>query len=270
VLRLNLTTALTYNTMPEWRRVMVLPLEARLAAFADASTRRELAAAAERQTERPLALRFGELTVESVRSDALRPLEGRVVDDIARERGCTPLDAFLDISVADGLRTSFRTPPVADDEESWARRRAHWNDPRVLIGASDAGAHMDTIAKFAYCTDFCGPTVRERRLLSLEDAVQKVTDAPARFYGLHDRGRIAAGRRADVVVLDPTTLRTGPVRLRDDLPGGEPRLFADAVGIEHVFVNGVEIVRGGEPTGATPGTVLRSGRDTRTPARSER
>ena len=94
--------------------------------------------------------------------------------------------------------------------------------------------------------------------------MRQLTDIPARLYGLRDRGRLAPGSYADVVVLDPTSIGHGPVRTRADLPGGASRLYAEAVGIGHVMVNGTEIVRDGDFTGAVPGRVLRSGRDTDT------
>ncbi len=103
-----------------------------------------------------------------------------------------------------------------------------------------------------------------RGLLSWQQAVRLLTDVPARLYGLRDRGRLEVGAFADVVVFDPATIGHGTVRTRDDLPGGASRLYADAVGVRHVLVNGTEIVREGEFTGAVPGSVLRSGRDTDT------
>ena len=90
-----------------------------------------------------------------------------------------------------------------------------------------------------------GDGVRARGLLSWEQAVRLLTDVPARLYGLRDRGRLVPGAFADVVVFDPTTIGHGAVRTRDDLPGGASRLYADAVGVGHVLVNGTEIVRGG-------------------------
>ena len=98
----------------------------------------------------------------------------------------------------------------------------------------------------------------------MEEAVRLLTDVPAKLYGLEGRGRLAEGAIADVVVFDPATVASGPVYTRHDLPGGAGRLYADAIGIEHVIVNGVEIVRGGKHTGALPGTILHSGRDTET------
>jgi N-acyl-D-aspartate/D-glutamate deacylase len=99
-------------------------------------------------------------------------------------------------------------------------------------------------------------------LLSWEDAIHQLTDVPARLYGLRHRGRIAEGFFADLVVLDPERVGHRSEYTRDDLPGGASRLYAEADGIEHVVVNGTEIARHGDLTGATPGTVLRSGTDT--------
>jgi N-acyl-D-aspartate/D-glutamate deacylase len=135
-----------------------------------------------------------------------------------------------------------------------------------MVGASDAGAHLDMIAAFRYSTGFLHEAVRERSLLALEEAVHMLTAQPANLYGMHDRGVLREGARADVVVFDETTIGSTPVETRFDLPGGAGRLYADATGIGHVLVNGVEVVVDGGFTGALPGRVLRSGTDTRTPS----
>jgi N-acyl-D-aspartate/D-glutamate deacylase len=115
-----------------------------------------------------------------------------------------------------------------------------------------------------YSTFVVGDAVREHGLLTMEHAVRLLTDIPARLYGVRQRGRLEVGWHADVVVFDPARVRPGSERTREDLPGGASRLFADADGIEHVLVNGVEIVRAGTFTGETPGTTVRSGVDTDT------
>jgi N-acyl-D-aspartate/D-glutamate deacylase len=102
--------------------------------------------------------------------------------------------------------------------------------------------------------------------VSLERAVQLITDVPARLFGLRERGRVAEGFRADLVVLDPETVDSGPARRVHDLPGGSMRLTAGSSGVARVLVNGVEAAVDGSPTGALAGTVLRSGRDTETVA----
>jgi N-acyl-D-aspartate/D-glutamate deacylase len=110
--------------------------------------------------------------------------------------------------------------------------------------------------------------IRGRQLTSMERAVQLLTDAPAQVFGLRERGRIAPGYHADLVVFDPATVGSEPATLVNDLPGGTPRLTADAIGVVRVLVNGVETVADNRPTGAVPGQILRSGRDTYTVATS--
>ena len=131
-----------------------------------------------------------------------------------------------------------------------------------MIGASDAGAHLDMIATFNYSTVMLENAVRRHELLSLEEAVHLLTDVQARLYGLRDRGRVAEGWYADLVVLDPATVGSQEVAMRFDLPQGAGRLYAGSNGIDHVIVNGTPVVTDGALTGARRGTLLRSGRDT--------
>jgi N-acyl-D-aspartate/D-glutamate deacylase len=133
-----------------------------------------------------------------------------------------------------------------------------------VIGGSDAGAHLDMMCGAIYTTSLLGKGVREHQVVTLEEAVRLITDVPARFYGLTERGRIAPGWHADLVMFDPATIGHGPERTRYDLPSGAPRLVADAHGITSVLVGGIEVCHDGVATGALPGTVLRSGRDTAT------
>jgi N-acyl-D-aspartate/D-glutamate deacylase len=107
-------------------------------------------------------------------------------------------------------------------------------------------------------------SVRDHGLMPLEEAVHLLTDRQARLYGLRERGRIAEGWHADLVVFDPATIKPQPVQWRNDLPAGAGRLYAEADGISSVVVNGSEIVKNNELTGQTPGTLMRSGRDTET------
>ena len=115
-----------------------------------------------------------------------------------------------------------------------------------------------------YPTEFLRRVVREMQLISLEEAIHRMTDAPARLFGLRQRGRVETGWHADLVLFDPQRIASEPIRTKNDLPGNSERLFAGAVGIERVFVNGRSIVVAGEPTGELPGVVLRSGRETET------
>ena len=115
-----------------------------------------------------------------------------------------------------------------------------------------------------YPTVVLSEMVRERGLFTLERAVHKMTDVPARLYGLRDRGRVTEGWIADLVVFDPDRIASEPARARNDLPANGERLYAEARGVEHLFVNGREVVAHDQFTGDLGGTLLRSGRDTET------
>ncbi len=106
--------------------------------------------------------------------------------------------------------------------------------------------------------------IRGRKLVSLERAVQMITSDPARLFGLRHRGVLVAGAHADIVVFDPATIASEHASLVDDLPGGSARLTAAPIGVVRVWVNGIATVADGQATGALPGTVLRSARDTET------
>src|SRR5262249_20337778 len=148
--------------------------------------------------------------------------------------------------------------------ESFQLRGKLWHDDRTLIGASDAGAHMDMIDTFSFSTTLIDKGVREHKVISLEEAVYQMTDRAARYMGIIDRGLLQAGYYADLVISDEARIGPKATYPQYDVPGNQFRLYAEAEGIDHVFVNGVEIVRKGEHTGKLPGTVLRSGKDTRT------
>jgi N-acyl-D-aspartate/D-glutamate deacylase len=266
--RLNFLSGFALDMIPGWAKLFGLPLPERRAALRDPAVRERLRKDAESGAIDPAVgnlANFGNMTVEETYAPANRGAVGKTLAEVARERGTTPFDAMMDLVLADDLKTSFGTRvPGQDDAESWKMRADAWRDPRTVIGASDAGAHLDMLDTFAFSTQLLGGGVRQRGLLSWEEAVHQLTDVPARLYGIRERGRLAAGWRADVVVFDPQSVATGPTYMRFDLPGGAGRLYADAVGIDHVLVNGAPIVEGTELTGATPGTVLRSGRDTET------
>lgn len=168
---------------------------------------------------------------------------------------------LCDIVVADDLRTVLIPQPPAATDEAWELRRENWTDPRVVIGASDAGAHLDMLTTFDYPVRFLA-LVREHPELSLPAVVAQLTDIPARLYGLHERGRIVPGWWADLVLFDPEKIDAGVVNVRSDLPAGAERQYAEPIGIAHVIVNGVEIVSQGRLTGERPGALLRRGVDT--------
>jgi len=260
-MRLSFDTGFVYDMLPGWGDVMTMPHDARLRALSDPAVRERLEAGSHGA---PWWANWEDTTFSETVSDENARWEGRTAGDVARERRVSAFDALCDVVVADDLRTGLVPLSIDDTEENWRLRSELWRDPRVVIGGSDAGAHLDTIWTFNCISSLVGPSVRDRRLIALEEAVRLVTDVPAQMYGLIDRGRLELGWYADIVVFDPTTLGPEPVRAVSDLPAGGWRLTGGARGVENVFVNGVEIVSGGTYTGERPGTVLRSGRATRT------
>ncbi|MCA9509972.1 MAG: D-aminoacylase [Myxococcales bacterium] len=266
-IRINLHSGFVFDALADWDSFFRLPVEERIEKLRDPAYRKwldERAGSEDSGIMRGIAANWGAMRIDQVMSPENAGCAGRTVGEVAAERGTTPFDTLCDIAIADGLRTSFMPPTGLDDAETWRLRGQAWADDRTVIGASDAGAHLDMIDTFAFSTQVLGNGVRKHGAIPLEEAVRQLTDVPARLYGLKERGRLAEGWFADVVVFDPATVDTGPTYVREDLPAGAGRLYADAVGIDHVLVNGVEIVRGREHTGAFPGTVLRSGRDTDT------
>jgi N-acyl-D-aspartate/D-glutamate deacylase len=248
-----------------WSPILGLPVPERIAALQDPGMRRQLeAGAAATPNMKHLAAWDKLLLVETFAPENER-FRGRLVGDVAAELDSSPFDALMTVVLADELRTTFMRAIPEPTAADWEARLRVWRDPRSVIGASDAGAHLDMIAAFRYSTGFLQEAVRERGLLSLEEAVHLLTEAPARLYGLRDRGVVREGAHADLLVFDPDTVGSEPVGTRFDLPGGAGRLYADATGVDHVLVGGTEIAVSGEYTGASPGRVLRAGRDTVTP-----
>jgi N-acyl-D-aspartate/D-glutamate deacylase len=252
--------------IPGWGDVLKLPLEEKRAALADPEVRARMAAQA--QSEEAGVFRrltdWARYVIGDTYSAANEGLQGRVVEDIAAERGADPFDTLVEIVGADDYRTILWPMPTDNDDASWAMRKEVWSDPRAMLGGSDAGAHLDRMCGATYTTRLLADCLRGRKLATLERAVQMLTDEPARLFGLVDRGRIAEGHHADLVVFDPETVGAGHARLVADLPGGSARLTAEAEGVVRVYVGGVATVVDNAGTGATPGRVLRSGKDTRT------
>jgi N-acyl-D-aspartate/D-glutamate deacylase len=252
--------------LPDWSDVMNLPVPERIAKLRDPAVRKWM----NERAHSPDAGVVGRLSswgryqIGDTYSGANDGLKGRVIADLAERANKGTFDTLLDVVINDELRTILWPLPSDNDLKSWQMRAEAWDHPLVMIGGSDAGAHLDRMCGAPYTTSFLADTLRGRQLVSLERCVQLMTQAPAQLFGLRDRGELRAGAWADVVMFDPSTVATDEVRLLADLPGGSARLYADAIGVHRVIVNGTTVVTDGKDTGALPGTVLRSGRDTYT------
>jgi len=199
---------------------------------------------------------WARITVHEVRSSKLKHLEGRTVAEIAAERGVDGVDALLDLTLEDDLQNEF----TMQSFNSRADRMAEiLNDPSVLLGLGDGGAHLDMLCDSGYPTYVLGTWVREKKVLTLEEAVRRMTSDPADFFGIRDRGRIKAGLAADIAIFSEKEIASGgrPERLYD-LPGGAKRMVMRSKGVEMTLVNGQVTWERGALTGAKAGKVLRS------------
>lgn len=254
------------NLIPGWGDILGLPVAERIQKLQDPAVREMMqrqATSNEAGVLRRLA-DWSNYVIGDVYSDANRELKGKIVKDIAAQRGTSAFDTLIEIVIADNLQTILWPIPIDGDDASWKLRQDTWAREDIMLGGSDAGAHLDRMCGAPYPTRFIGDCINGRQLVSMERAVEMMTSVPADLFGLFDRGRIAVGNRADMVLFDPTTIGASHATMVNDLPGGTARLVAAAKGVHAVWVNGTRVFNEGKPTGHTPGTVLRSGRDTKT------
>jgi N-acyl-D-aspartate/D-glutamate deacylase len=227
---------------------------ARLEAYRDPEFRRSLAAGVVER--RPQFWHHSTFT--RVPNDA--SLVERSVATVASERGTDPVELVLDLALENDLDLRVATALTNIDQDEVAELL---KDPHVVLALSDAGAHASQICDSVYATHLLGHWVRERGVLTLEEAVRHLTSRPASVIGVTDRGLLDRGRPADVVVFDPDTVAPGRAIRVNDFPAGAERLIAPATGIEAVIVNGTPIRAQGEdlvdPAGPLPGRLLRHG-----------
>jgi N-acyl-D-aspartate/D-glutamate deacylase len=241
----------TFNVYESWRRIASMSHEQRLAAFRDPAMRDAIQAESV-DSEQPIKWR--RIKVVKTMQERHRELVGRSVADLAEARGVRVVDFVADLSLDDDLQTQFviEANPKVD-----AVIASYLTSPQTILGASDAGAHVKTFCGAGNTSLVLSKWVRDEGVLGLEEAVRRMTLEPARALGLPERGLLAPGYRADVVVFDPEGVSYEPPRVVHDLPGGFERLWHDATGIDHVFVNGRAAVRDGHLTGELAGEVIR-------------
>jgi N-acyl-D-aspartate/D-glutamate deacylase len=196
------------------------------------------------------------ITLHEVRSPQLKRFEGRTVAEIGRAEGKDGVDTLLDLTLADDLALEFT---MASYNTRVDRMAELLNNPAILIGLGDGGAHVDMLCDSGYPTYLLGTWVRERGVLGMEEAVRRLTSDPADLFGIRDRGRIRAGLAADIAIFDPATVgSSNRGERRHDLPGGGKRMVMPSRGVRHTIVNGVPVWADGAQVDAGAGRVLRS------------
>ncbi len=185
-----------------------------------------------------------------------RTMEQRTIAEVAREAGKDPLDVMLDLALAEDLDTVFTALLLNSDEAAVSRMLRH---PASLVSLSDAGAHLTFFNDAGFGLHLLGHWSRERGVLSLPEAVERLTGAPARVFGIKARGALKPGYAADLMLFDPATVNRGPKHRVFDLPGGHPRLDTPALGVHGVWVNGLLVAddKGLRKTDRLSGRLLR-------------
>ena len=248
--------AFVFYRFPAWKRVLEAPPSEWRAVLADPGFRAEF-----RATAGSSSLFVGDtspLRVEGVHRAEHGRFVGRTVGEVAAALGKDPVDAFFDLALADDLKTRFTVAIMNTDAAAVAEIFTH---PIALIGLADAGAHLTLFCEAGQTSRLLGHWVRERKALSLEEAVRRITSMPADVFGFADRGRLRPGLAADLVIFDAGTIAAGEPELVHDLPDGGPRLVQRASGIAWSFVNGGAVIRDGKlpdsPGSRGSGRVLR-------------
>jgi len=250
----NMRNPFGFAGFPSWKRAFLdKSKEAQARVYADPAFR----SAFREDLKHPASFgNWARITLHEVKSPQLKKYEGRTVAEIAAEQGKDGVDCMLDLTLADDLENEFTIQSYNNRVDRMAEIL---NDRSILLGLGDGGAHLDMLCDSGYPTYVLGTWVRERKVLTLEEAVRRMTSDPADFFGIRDRGRIAPGLAADIVIFSEKEVSSGgrPERLYD-LPGGAKRMVMRSKGIEMTLVNGEVTWEKGALTGAAAGKVLRS------------
>jgi len=243
-----------FDEFPLWKNLMFLPEAERKLAFADAATRQKMRD--DMAEPRPVSFHrnWARVFVEKVATPENQKYAGKSVAEVAALRRQDALDAFLDLALEENLETTFETTNRGFNPEAMS---TIMKSPYVIIGTSDAGAHVQFGADFGYCTTLLGMWVRDRQMISLEQAIHKLTFHVASVYGIDGRGLLRPGFAADVTVFDPNTVKACAPEWAEDYPASTRRLVQRSEGIMHTIVNGKVVYEDGKLTGEMAGNVLR-------------
>ncbi len=262
--RFTLKKTTYFANLDVWDVVLAKPFEERMALLTNPDKRAELREAAlQRQRRRPGVpgrfIKWKSIIVSKAALEKNRALEGRTLTDLAEAQGKHVADMMLDLAVEERLETEFLMQSRSHEED--VEMAEYVKTGHAIPSQTDAGAHLNT----NYCTAgessyVLGEWVRERCLLTLEDAVRRFTFQPARIMGLNDRGLVREGLVADLMVFDLGRIGVKEDEITRDGPNGSPRRVQGAEGVHHVVVGGEPVFDHGKHTGALPGRVLRSGR----------
>ena len=250
-----------FRGTPTWHPILLASDEEKLRAYSDPAVRRKLheEVVEHKGTKLPAAGYSMEwwkyMWVEEPKLEKNKGLKGKTIEQLAKEQGKGVIDAFLDLVVEEKLETEFMQAEINVDNEAMKQILNH---PNAIIGLSDGGAHVQFHGGYGYCTRLLAEWVREKKIMTLEHAVRRLTFDSASALGLYDRGLLRPGMNADVVIFDPDTVKPLPESIVHDFPANGWRVKEPAAGVSATIVNGEVLLENGEHTGALPGKVARN------------
>ncbi len=247
--RFSLKRPFIFGNFDCWKDIFDRPLEEQQRVYASSAFRS--AFREELKQPRVFTGKWEQMRVFTVNKPELQPLLDKSLATLGQEQGKDPLELFFDLALQDTLDMQFLY-------EFGEVNKDMLNHPHTLVGLSDGGAHADMRCEAGYSTYLLGTIVRDKQMLSLETAIQKLTSVPAQVFGVPLRGTVAAGMIADLVVFDPETVNCGKQEPVHDFPGGGLRYIEKSTGIAYTILNGQVLFSDGQQTGPLSGRVLRS------------
>lgn len=241
-----------FDDYPHWSKALASPLPERKAMLADpeyrAKMKKDMA-----EIQGLFSPKWSDVEIKTTHLPENKQWEGKRLTEFAGN--VDPIDAMLDLAVSEDLRTGFFRYAVQNaDEAAISEIIRH---PLSIPGVSDGGAHLEYLCQYGWPIKLLSDWVRERNVISLEDAVRRSSFLPAQLLGFTDRGCIQVGKAADLVLIDYPQLSLGKIEWANDLPGGQSRQVHFPSGVARVMVNGKTTVLDGAITGKRPGELLR-------------
>jgi N-acyl-D-aspartate/D-glutamate deacylase len=249
----------TFRGLPVWHPICLSSPEEMLKSYADPAVRKQLHDEAVEFKSGPAigicSTWWDYMVLQTAVLPKNKQYEGKTVGQIAKAQGKGIIDCFLDLAIEENLDTEWLHGENNVDEAAVAQIL---NYPNAIIGLSDGGAHVQFQSGFGFSTRLLSEWVREKKIMSLETAVRRLTFESASTFGLYDRGLLRPGMVADIVIFDPDTVKPLPLEVVHDFPTGAKRIKEPAQGIHMTIVNGEVLLEDGKHTGALPGRVLRN------------
>jgi len=245
--------------MAVWHPICLSSPEEQLKAYADPEVRRKLHEEAIEFKNGPAigicSTWWDYMVVQSAVLEKNKWMEGKTLGEIAKTQGKGIIDCLCDLTIEENLDTEWLHGENNVDDEAVAQIL---NYPNAIIGLSDGGAHVQFQSGFGFSTRLLSEWVRDKKIMSLEQAVRRLTFESASTFGLYDRGLLRPGMVADIVIFDPDTVKPLPLEVLHDFPTGAKRIKEPAQGIHMTIVNGQVLMEDGKHSGNLPGRVLRN------------